>query len=167
MRFNDEYVTKAFRFECAGQTGALHSVQEILEILKGSNKRITVPATFGMALQKTSLWGNVESVTYRRCWRNLTHQTGLGATTKMSSSSASDLWEATPKSWQSNDLWAVRPKFNPPKDFRQRIFNNLALSKITDYTVQLVDNTIVTSLITQRSVVQIHPPQPIKSTTYR
>jgi hypothetical protein len=53
----------------------------------------------------------------------------------------------------SSDLWVPRPSFNPPKEIPVRTFNNLALFEAPDYTIQLVDNTIVASLITQKTLV--------------
>ena len=45
-------------------------------------------------------------------------------------------------------------------------YGSLALFETPDHALQLVENTLLTSLITQRPLVQIQPPQPIRSTTY-
>jgi len=56
-------------------------------------------------------------------WGGITKQIG----------SSSDLWEPTPKSCRSNDLWVSRPNSNPPKEIPVRTFNNLAFFEAPDY----------------------------------
>jgi hypothetical protein len=44
----------------------------------------------------------------------------------------------------------AQPGFNPKQQIGQPIFNSLQLFNSTEHTMQLVDNTLVASLITKR-----------------
>jgi hypothetical protein len=62
-----------------------------------------------------------------------------------------------------------QPQTNPKYRYPTPIYNFLALFEAPNHTLQLIENTLVTSLITQRSLVQIQlqPPQPNLSITYK
>jgi len=53
-----------------------------------------------------------------------------------------------------------QPQTNPKYQFVNALYSSLALFETTNRVLQLVENTLIASLITQRSLVQIQPPQP-------
>lgn len=55
----------------------------------------------------------------------------------------------------------LQPQTNPKYQFVNALYSSLALFETTNRVLQLVENTLLASLITQRSLVQIQPPQPI------
>jgi hypothetical protein len=55
---------------------------------------------------------------------------------------------------------APQPQTNPKYQFVNALYISLALFEATNHAPQLVESTLGTSLITQRSLVQIQPPQP-------
>ena len=58
-------------------------------------------------------------------------------------------------------FWPIfQPQTNPKYQYPGPICSSLALFLTPNHTLQLVETTLVTSLITQRSAVQIRPPQP-------
>ena len=57
-------------------------------------------------------------------------------------------------------LFDFNPKLTPNSNFHIRFSDYSVLFDDTNHALQLVENTLIASLITQRSVVQIHPPQP-------
>ena len=52
-----------------------------------------------------------------------------------------------------------QPQTNPKYQFVNALYSSLALFETTNRVLQLVENTLIASLITQRSLVQIQPPQ--------
>ena len=54
-----------------------------------------------------------------------------------------------------------QPQTNPKYQFVNALYSSLALFETTNRVLQLVENTLIASLITQRSLVQIQPPQPL------
>ncbi len=55
-----------------------------------------------------------------------------------------------------------QPQTNSKYQFVNALYSALPLFETTNRVLQLVENTLFASLITQRSLVQIQPPQPIK-----
>ena len=60
-------------------------------------------------------------------------------------------------------LHVFQPQSNPKYHCSKCLYGSLALFETPNRALQLVENTLLTSLITQRSLVQIQPPQPIRS----
>lgn len=54
----------------------------------------------------------------------------------------------------------LQPQTNPKYQFVYALYSSLALFETANHVLQLAETTIVASLITQRSAVQIRPPQP-------
>src|ERR1700735_3006957 len=71
-------------------------------------------------------------------------------------------WPAPPS--RSRDR---QPPTDPKYQLANPISRSSALLETTNRVLQLVENTLVALLITQRSLVQIQPPRPNLSTTYK
>jgi len=60
---------------------------------------------------------------------------------------------------QGQSADSLQPQTNPKYQFVNALYSSLALFETTNRVLQLVENTLIASLITQRSLVQIQPPQ--------
>ena len=76
-------------------------------------------------------------------------------------------WKAGDNAHSGATPLTSQPQTNPKYQFVNALYSSLALFETTNRVLQLVEDTLIASLITQRSLVQIQPPQPNKSTIYR
>jgi len=71
-------------------------------------------------------------------------------------------WKAGDNARSGATRLTPHPQTNPKYQFFNALYSSLALFETTNRVLQLVENTLIASLITQRSLVQIQPPQPIE-----
>ena len=69
-------------------------------------------------------------------------------------------WKAGDNARSGATPLTSQPQTNPKYQFVNALYSFLALFETTNRVLQLVENTLIASLITQRSLVQIQPPQP-------
>jgi len=69
-------------------------------------------------------------------------------------------WKARDNARSGATPLTSQPQTNPNYQFVNALYSSLALFETTNRVLQLVETTLVASLITQRSLVQIQPPQP-------
>jgi len=68
-------------------------------------------------------------------------------------------WKARDNARSGAAPLTSQPQTNPKYQFVNALYSSLALFETTNRVLQLVENTLIASLITQRSLVQIQPPQ--------
>jgi hypothetical protein len=68
-------------------------------------------------------------------------------------------WKAGDNARSGATPLTSQPQTNPKYQFVNALYSSLALFETTNRVLQLVENTLIASLITQRSLVQIQPPQ--------
>ena len=69
-------------------------------------------------------------------------------------------WKAGDNARSGATPLTSQPQTNPKYQFVNALYSSLALFETTNRVLQLVENTLIASLLTQRSLVQIQPPQP-------